>query len=111
MIFSVVAEKQRTAKGVAMLVDKWIQRIERFTFIDKQIKNVTFRIHRGHIMVVISVYASDEGKREETMRSYEKLQQEIFKYKNQHLVMANELNIKVEYYPIRKYLERYRYSK
>lgn len=77
MIYSGVTAKQRAAKGVATIVDeKWKTRIESYAFIDERILTTIFKIPRGQL-VVIGVYAPEEGKKEETAEFYEKLQKEI----------------------------------
>ena len=70
-LLSKVSANQRAAKGVVMLTDdKWTRWIEVYTFIDKQIMNVMYRIPKERL-VMIGVYAPEEGKKEDTVEFYE----------------------------------------
>jgi exonuclease III len=73
-----VTQKQRAAKGVAILADKDGQRKESYVYINERIITIRFRIPRNHVTVV-GVYSPEEGKKEETQQFCEQLQNEIIK--------------------------------
>jgi exonuclease III len=89
MIYSGVPLNRRASCGVAVLVNKkWRNRITSYEYISERTVTTKLKIHRGHLMIV-GVYAPEEGRREQKSRFYEDLQQVISKYrKTNYLIIA-----------------------
>lgn len=76
-IYSGVEQRERAKAGVAMYVDKkWKKCITSYTYINERMLRVDFKMNRGNL-TVIGVYAPEEGRKEETVKFYDKLQTEV----------------------------------
>jgi exonuclease III len=101
MIYSGVLLNRRASCGVAILVNKkWRNRITSSEYISERMVMTKLKIVRGHLMIA-GVYAPEEGRKEETSRFYEDLQQVMSKQsKTNYLIIARDLNARVGNTPI-----------
>lgn len=95
MFYSGVDQQERAAKGVAIFVDrKWESRIKEVQYVNDRIILLKLKHERGHL-VVIGVYAPEEGKREETEEFYRTMQILLDKCNSRYEVLVGDLNARV----------------
>jgi hypothetical protein len=74
--------------------------ISSYTFVNDRIITVRLKTNRGHT-TIIGVYASEEGREEETRHFDEHLQKEVDKYsKSESLIISGDLNARVGNQPV-----------
>ena len=104
MNYSGVPAKQRAEKGVGLIVDNmWSRKTESHAYVSDRIIMAVIHIPKRQL-VVVGVYAPEEGKKEETLAFYEQLQQEINKYRDKQLILA-DVNVRVGIQPIPNIVE------
>ena len=96
MFYSGVSQKQRAAKGVAIFIDKkWESRIKEVQYVSERIITLKLKHNRGYL-VVVGVYAPEEGKKEETDDFYKTLQNIVDKYNARYeLLLIGDMNARV----------------
>ena len=97
----VPVKKKRAAVGIAILVKKQMKnRIQNYEMIDERILKLRYKTHRGYT-TLIGVYSPEEGRREEALKFYEKLQK-IINGINSHdsIILAGDFNARVGEVPI-----------
>jgi endonuclease/exonuclease/phosphatase family metal-dependent hydrolase len=96
MIYCGVDQKVRASAGVAILCDrKWKTKIKSYNYINERIVVAKFKVDRGDL-VVIGVYAPEEGKpEEETKLLYGTLQELLNSNKNSSVILAGDMNARV----------------
>jgi hypothetical protein len=90
MNYSGVPLNRRASCGVAMPVKKWRNRISSYEYISERTVTTKLELDRGHLMIV-GVYTPEEGRRDETSRFYEILQQVISKHRKQIILLLPEI--------------------
>jgi len=95
-----VSQKTRAQSGVTLIDHKWTSRITNYSFVNDRIITVHLETNRGHI-IIIGVYAPEEGREEETGHFYKQLQKEVDKYsKSDSLIISGNLNARVGNQPM-----------
>jgi len=91
----------RDRSGVALIIQqKWTSRITKYPFLNDHIITVRLKTNKGHI-TAIGVYASEEGREEETRHFYKQLQKEVDKCnRSDSVIISGDLNARVGNQPI-----------
>ncbi|PSN46792.1 hypothetical protein C0J52_19145 [Blattella germanica] len=102
MIYGGVKQEQRASAGVAIWIHKRLKnRIHSYTFINERIIMLRIKIDRGYVSI-LSLYAPEEGKTQNTIEFYNELQKIINKLnKNDNILLLGDLNGRVGKNPIK----------
>jgi exonuclease III len=101
LIYSGVPQRVRAQSGVAILIShKWKNKTHSYKFINDRIITVRHKVPRGYL-TVIGIYASEEGRDEDSDEFYETLQKEMNSTnKNDYLILGRDLYARIGNNPI-----------
>jgi hypothetical protein len=70
ILYGGVSQEPLAQSGIALIIDHtWTSRITNYSFVNDRIISVRLKTNREHI-TIIRVYATEEGREEETRRFY-----------------------------------------
>ena len=101
MVYSGVPQCRHACSGVAVLANnKWKNKITSYTYVNERIITTRFKIDRGHLNI-IAVYELEGGKKEDTVKLYDDLQNTLNTCnKSEHVLICGDLNARVGNLPI-----------
>lgn len=102
LFYSGVPQEKRAAAGTAILIlKKYRNRIHSYTIINERLLSIRIKIARGYL-TVISVYAPEEGRKEESIQFYKDLQKHLDTVnKNDQLILGGDLNARIGQSPVK----------
>ena len=73
LLYSGILTNKREAAGIAIMIKaKFKKRIHSYMFVNERILQLKYKLQRGYL-TLLAVYASEEGKTEQTEEFYETL--------------------------------------
>jgi len=77
ILYSGVSQETGAQSGIALITDhKWTSLITNYSFVNNRIITVRLKTNRQHI-TIIGIYAPEEGREEETRRSYKQQKKKL----------------------------------
>ena len=101
LLYKGVPTNRRAAAGIAIMIKaKFKKRIHGYVFVSERILQLRYKLQRGYL-TLLSVYAPEVGKTEQTEEFNETLQDQIDKInKNYYIVVAGDYNERFGNIPI-----------